>query len=83
MKSVLKQLPRVHTPTEIQQWDCHSWNPKTSEEDNKVWEPARSENFYGLYLVQRLRIAWHVFTGRYDALDWKKNQNQNEEQNVS
>lgn len=68
--NLLKQVPKVHSPIEIKNWDCHSWSPDTSLENAKVWVPVRSENLYGMYLIQRIKVAWGVFTGRYDALDW-------------
>lgn len=32
------------------------------------WGPARPLGYDGLLV--RLRIAWRVFTGRYDAVSW-------------
>lgn len=35
------------------------------------WVPARSEGYGGLVeFKQRLKAAWGVLTGRYDAFDW-------------
>ncbi|MBK8246245.1 MAG: hypothetical protein IPK85_02380 [Gemmatimonadetes bacterium] len=35
------------------------------------WYRARSFGWHGLVLRTRLRLAWRVFTGRYDALSWE------------
>ena len=32
------------------------------------WGPARAYGFYSL--SSRLKLAWHVFTGKADALYW-------------
>jgi len=32
---------------------------------------ARPEGWWGLQLRHRLRCAWMVFTGRWDALRWE------------
>jgi hypothetical protein len=37
---------------------------------NGYWLPARSLTLERYMLWTRLKIAWGVFTGRYDALDW-------------
>jgi hypothetical protein len=38
--------------------------------DGKKWYYARGLGFQGLMLSWRLKMAWRVFTGRYDALEW-------------
>jgi hypothetical protein len=35
----------------------------------RVWKPARPYTPWSL--LRRLRLAWGVFIGRYDALDWE------------
>lgn len=52
------QLIIRHTGT--QQYDKR-WN---------CWRTARPSGWYGLVLRHRLRLAWRVFTGRADVLDW-------------
>lgn len=32
------------------------------------WVPSRPYGFYSL--ISRTRLAWKVFTGEYDALEW-------------
>ena len=34
------------------------------------WVPARPHSYPGFNLVSRIKLAYAVFTGRYDALDW-------------
>lgn len=49
---------------EIKNWDIEK------EIDGK-WIPARPLPYFGIYgLKMRIRNAWGVFSGRYDALDW-------------
>ena len=38
----------------------------------KKWVPARPLGLFSLR--NRLRLAWGVFTGKYDALQWPENQ---------
>jgi hypothetical protein len=44
---------------------------------NGYWYAARPIGFQGLNLIDRIKIAWRVFTGKYDALLWKENDTQN------
>lgn len=34
------------------------------------WVPARHLGWQGWVLRHRLKLAWRVFIGRYDALEW-------------
>lgn len=36
--------------------------------NNRVWWTARPMNYAGL--LWRLKLAWGVFIGKYDALKW-------------
>lgn len=36
------------------------------------WVPAKSLRLPAIALGKRLRLAWAVFTGRYDAFDWEQ-----------
>lgn len=51
---------------EIQQWPVSAGLPT---ERGKYYVPARP--VYIWYFFERLVLAWRVFTGRYDALDWE------------
>lgn len=46
-------------------------NYPNSTELNGKWIPVRPLPFYGLRLFHNLKIAWSVFTGKYDALKWE------------
>lgn len=35
------------------------------------WVPVRSLGYSGFYLLRRLKLAWGVFTGKYDAVVWE------------
>ena len=48
-------------------------NGGTMTEDKQGnWVPARPLGYYSL--TRRFRIAWGVFTGKYDALKWPGDQ---------
>jgi len=48
-----------------------NWNTDCELPSGKV-VPARPLSFGGLYEVkQRIKLAFYVMTGRYDALDWE------------
>lgn len=36
--------------------------------DGKTWQPLRPLGFFGL--LNRLKLAWGVFVGKYDAVQW-------------
>ena len=61
--------PTLHTASSIQAWACSTLGL------NGKWIPARPLPFsYGIALEglrRRWELAWGVFTGRYDALDWE------------
>ena len=40
-------------------------------ESNGVWIPARPLGYQGLFIFKRLKAAYNVFIGKYDALDWE------------
>ncbi len=61
---MFNQVPTVYGPTDIQTWDCDK------ELEPGLWVPARPCGPYLLSLWQRLKVAWRVFTGQLDALDW-------------
>lgn len=63
---VWQQAPMVHTPTQMRRWQTQSHDPAGVE----GWVPNRGERGWGFQFFKRLSLAWHVFRGRYDALDW-------------
>jgi hypothetical protein len=42
-----------------------------TETKRRGWVPARPLCFQGIALRTRLRLAWAVFTGKYDVLSWE------------
>jgi len=60
------RTPQVFTASEIANWHV------SEEVEPGKWRPARPCSFWGFrHSLTRLRIAWHVFTGKYDALNWQ------------
>ena len=45
-----------------------------SREVNGKWCFARPVGLWSFCVIQRVRIAWRVFTGRYDALTWAEDE---------
>jgi hypothetical protein len=43
---------------------------KATLHSERGWIPVRPLGFEGLSLRRRLKLAWGVFTGRFDAVDW-------------
>ena len=56
--------PNCYTPEQLQKWDV----AREGNEGN--WVAARPMQLRGFFLRRRLKLAWGVFTGRYDALRW-------------
>ena len=54
--------PKVYKIKELENWDIF-------EEYNGGWRPARPLH-YSINIFKRLIIAYKVFKGKYDALDW-------------
>ncbi len=60
------RVPTVFTATEIVQWHVSEQLPSGK------WRPARPCSFEGItHFKTRCRIAWRVFTGKLDALNWE------------
>jgi hypothetical protein len=57
--------PEVYTPL-----DLKNWNVDTRLTDGR-YVPARpmGHNLYGF--VHRWKLAWRVFTGKLDTVDWQ------------
>lgn len=57
------RTPNVYAATTLKKWnaDC---------EIDRVWVPARPMGLSGLYLIRRFKIAWNVFIGKWDAVEW-------------
>lgn len=59
--------PSIRYADDIKHWDCDT-------EINGRWVLARPYSTSGFYLLWRLKLAWYVFIGKYDALAWKGDQ---------
>lgn len=58
--------PITYTPEVLQQWGTSCQLP-----DGR-WVNARPDGHNLCSFWLRLRTAWRVFTGRYDALRWEQ-----------
>lgn len=59
--------PKVYTTEQIKKWDV---DKKISRQGRDYWTPARPYNSEHLQLGTRIKLAWMVFTGKCDALQW-------------
>lgn len=57
-------VPNVYAPEQFKDWDT------STSIDNEHWVPARPMGWPGICFFKRLKIAWKVFKGEYDALKW-------------
>lgn len=58
------RLYNVYTAAEIR-----GWSNDTPQKSGGSWIPARPIILWKFW--SRLTMAWRVFIGRYDALDWE------------
>jgi len=67
--NVFNQVPKIYTANEILTCEIkytENWVPG-------YWIPVRPIITTKVRFVERLKIAWCVFIGKYDALDWEDN----------
>lgn len=57
-------VPNLITADSLLTWDVHA------ENEIGKWVLARGLGWQGLCFRRRLKLAWGVFTGKYDALRW-------------
>lgn len=62
----MKTVPNIHSAENIVKL---GYVRRQLEDGSMV--VARPEGFWGLCLGTRLKAAWMVFTGRWDALRWE------------
>ncbi len=60
----------MRSPKVYKAIDIKNWNDYTEQFPN-VWIPARPVSLYIFGLIQRLKVAYQVFIGNYDSLDWE------------
>lgn len=59
--------PHLYYVPELVQWaqENQTYHPEAG------WIPARPLGYQGPAFVRRLKLAWAVFTGQYDAVYWR------------
>jgi hypothetical protein len=73
----MKRIPTVYSATDIATWHV------SEEHEPGVWRPARPCAIKGWRFMERLRAAWMVFTGKWDALRWGNNSGEWSNQQVN
>lgn len=61
---------KMQEPERVPSWAVYR-TEELAEYRKGQWTPARPLSYGGIGLFKRIRLAWGVFTGRYDALDWE------------
>ena len=56
--------PMLYKAIQIRTWD-------TDQHVDGRWIPARSMRLGELRLAKRFKLAYNVFIGKYDAVDWE------------
>ena len=62
------KTPMIYGATQLNNW------PTTVVPHDQVPYMARPMGWQGSFVIHRLRLAWGVFTGKYDALRWPNGQ---------
>lgn len=57
--------PSIYTAEAIRKWD------DDTETKNGKWIPARPLGWQGIRLFHNIKLAFLVFIGKYDVLDWE------------
>ena len=61
--------PTRWTAMDVKEWGVDNLVKHNGED---VYRPARPVPFWGLCFFYRLKMAWLVFTGQCDVLDWEE-----------
>lgn len=61
----------MNTPNVVSAEDIYWLEPECEVQVNDKWVRARPVGFQGIFFFRRLKVAWKVFTGKYDALKWE------------
>lgn len=56
-----------YTAEQIKKWEIFA------SKDGSPYKPARPLNHQLDGFINRLKLAWAVFTGKHDVLDWEEN----------
>jgi len=54
----------VYNADDLKKWDCQA------EIEEGRWVSARPINYRHAPILHRIKVAWRVFRGKYDALEW-------------
>jgi len=68
----MRQVPKVYSAVEIKNYE-QEFKPEDAWKRVKidgVWLPTRPLGLMGIHFIRRLKIAYKVFVGQYDAIDW-------------
>lgn len=65
--NIMLRVPSRFTMDDIKSYDVFYLDAIT-----KTFKPARSIGWRGFFLIRRLTLAWKVFKGEYDVLDWEQ-----------
>ena len=57
-------------PTLYRAEQLKDWSTFTRTDESGLF-PARPMGWQGFSLSRRFHLAWNVFTGKFDALDWR------------
>ena len=58
------RVPDVYAVNSLRNWDVDT------EIHTGVWVPARPMSRPGINIIRRFKIAWNVFIGKWDAVEW-------------
>lgn len=62
-------VPALWSADQLRQWEVAANTPGTD-----TWYSCRPLGYQGICLRRRLKLAWGVFTGKYDAVRWEGGQ---------
>ena len=62
----MKNCPTIFNADEFREWNMQK------QVSPGQWEWARPLGLQGWFLLHRLRVAWRVFKGDWDAVKWTK-----------
>jgi hypothetical protein len=62
----MKKAPNIYTPVQIKKWDVDEG--RRDKFGQMYYQPSRPLHWDSI--VIRFKLAWNVFIGKYDALDW-------------
>lgn len=57
--------PTIWTASELKEFSVSTMHKSGR------WVPSRPIPFYGVQVLKNIKLAYCVFIGKYDALDWE------------